>query len=273
MSVKTLLQSKGIRWIGLGWTAFTLENVVLSHNRTEIIDHFGSDTYHQVYNSLSAIACSSIAWGYFKHGRQQGPVMAVARRSLPILIVGTIVQTVGLVGLSQMAPKVQLPVAIKVGEDSSRTGSESVATAAQGTSSSSGKITYAARCPMDFKPPNIPQDGIYGTDRVSRYSMLWSLGMASIGNALSTIYYTEVVMFTFPLIFAAIGSSHQDYRYRRGMGGYLSPEKEEKTSVVPFRALLTGKQSWKDLSNEMKWSNAGLAAAYGLFLGARRILR
>lgn len=267
-------QSTGVRWIGLGWTAFIAENLVLSHHRTEIIENFGNDRYHQFYNTLSGMACASIAWGYFRHGRMQGPVMAVLKRSPIAVAAGTVLQTIGFIGFSQMVPKVQLPVDIVMEK-----GETTVASSAKANSTTPAtatplpKIKYAARCPMDFKPPNIPQDGIYGTERVTRYPMLWSLGLASVGNALSTIYYTEVVMFTFPLIFAAIGSNHQDYRYRRGLGGYLSPEKEEKTSNIPFQALIMGKQSWQEFSNEMKWTNAALAAAGGLFLGLRRLAK
>ena len=73
-SVNSMLANKGVRWIGLGWTAFILENVVLSHNREEIISRFGSNNYHTTYNILSTAACSSILYGYLRHGRGKGPM-------------------------------------------------------------------------------------------------------------------------------------------------------------------------------------------------------
>lgn len=70
----------------------------------------------------------------------------------------------------------------------------------------------------------MPIDGIYGMDRVSRHSNLWSMAFISLGFALRSIYLTEIIMFSFPMIFALIGGSHQDYRYRRNEGGYLPKE-------------------------------------------------
>jgi len=55
---------------------------------------------------------------------------------------------------------------------------------------------------------------------------------------LGTPFAGEFVMFAMPLAFALIGGMHQDYRYRRGMGGNLTPEVDNKTSAVPFLALL-----------------------------------
>jgi len=81
----------------------------------------------------------------------------------------------------------------------------------------------------------------------------------------------EIICYTFPAIFAVIGTSHQDYRYRRGSGGTLTPEREAVTSNVPFVALVAGKQSWSKLADEIKWSNAGVAALIGLGLALRQL--
>jgi uncharacterized membrane protein len=83
----------------------------------------------------------------------------------------------------------------------------------------------------------------------------------------------EIVFHSFPVIFALIGGAHQDYRYRRGWGGSLSPEKDAVTSNVPFLALVTGKQSWSALRDEVKWTNAGLAALAAVPLTLRQIKR
>jgi uncharacterized membrane protein len=73
-----------------------------------------------------------------------------------------------------------------------------------------------------------------------------------------------------PAVFCCIGTSHQDYRFRRGEGGVLTPELEAKTSNIPFFALLTGAQSWSELANEMKWVNAGLAVSVAALIHMRR---
>ena len=70
---------------------------------------------------------------------------------------------------------------------------------------------------------------------------------------------------------AAIGTTHQDYRFRRNSGGELSPEVDAVTSNVPFLALFTGQQSWKALGEEMKWLNAAVALlGTGLLAISRR---
>ena len=58
---------------------------------------------------------------------------------------------------------------------------------------------------------------------------------------------------------ALVGTHHQDDRYRRGIGGHLSPEKEARTSNLPFYALLTGRQDWGKLAEEIKLPNCGVA--------------
>jgi len=70
---------------------------------------------------------------------------------------------------------------------------------------------------------------------------LWSLGLLGLGSASATPFATEFILFSMFFIFALIGGAHQDHRYRKGSGGYLSPEKDAKTSAIPFVALITGK--------------------------------
>ncbi len=80
-----------------------------------------------------------------------------------------------------------------------------------------------------------------------------------LGSAVATPFATEIVLFSFPTLFAIIGGAHQDYRYRRSSGGLLTQEVEAKTSHIPFGAFIKGKQSWTDLANEFKISNALIA--------------
>lgn len=140
-------KSKAVRWIGIGWSAFIVENVVLSHNREWIRETYGDHNYHNMYNALSTAACSSIAWGYFKHGRGMGPLLNP--RSKPLLLAGSLFQIIGLVGLSQVPPKLQIPVTFvpNNSQSSSRDGS----TVATERSSSSSSNKLQVRCPMDFK--------------------------------------------------------------------------------------------------------------------------
>lgn len=87
---------------------------------------------------------------------------------------------------------------------------------------------------------------------------------------LLSVYLPHAVMFTFPIIFSYIGTTHQDYRFRRNNGGRLTPETEAITSNVPFVALLSGKQSWSQLKDEVKWTNAALAGLAAVAIATRR---
>jgi uncharacterized membrane protein len=129
------------------------------------------------------------------------------------------------------------------------------------------------RCPMDFKPKDakVTEDGIQGMERISRHSMFWSLGSLAMGKALSTVFLPEVVMFSFPMLFAYIGGAHQDARFLRGSGGKLTQEKYNRTSNVPFYAFLTGHQSWSTLSSEIKYSNVSIALATSALLALRKL--
>ena len=48
---------------------------------------------------------------------------------------------------------------------------------------------------------------------------------------------------------------------------------DAKTSGLPFVALLSGRQSWRDLLDELKLTNAALAVLVALSLHRRRLMR
>eukprot|EP01035_Chromulina_nebulosa_P020338 gene20338-26401_t len=125
---------------------------------------------------------------------------------------------------------------------------------------------------MDFKSKSkVTSDDPYGVERITRHPAYWALGLISLGPALRTIYFNELIMFGFPVVYAAIGGTHIDYRYKRGSGGNLSPHYESLTSNLPFVALLNGKQSWNDLRNEISVGNALIATSLGIILALRKI--
>jgi uncharacterized membrane protein len=259
-----VFNSKGVKFVTIGWVGFIAENLILSHNREYLINSYGDDNYHIVYNVLSTAACSSIAYGFFKYGK--AAESKLAPRGPFLKIAGCVIQTIGLVGLSQLAPAFQIPVYFG---GSPATNSRNTPPMMKEPSPEQKKLYV--RCPIDFKPRNPSGELNYGMERVTRHPALWFLGLSAAGSALTTVYPTHLVFFTFPLLFAWIGSEHTDYRYRRGNGGQLTPEREAVTSNIPFLALIQGKQSFQKVSEEMKWTNAALASVVGLGLALRRI--
>ena len=93
-----IFKDKGVRWITFGWSAFLAENLILSHNRSTIIDNIGDDNYHHMYNTLSTLATASIAFGYFKYARFDSPKLWNVNK--PMKVTSFIFKSLGLLGFS-----------------------------------------------------------------------------------------------------------------------------------------------------------------------------
>jgi uncharacterized membrane protein len=193
MSMSLILADKGVRWIVGGWIFFMGENIVLSHNRSEIIQYTGDREYHLMYSALSTTACGSILWGYFRHGRNKGPVLW--RVGSPVHQAGALLlQTMGLIGFSQLLPRLQLPIAINAtgGHAPVEPLTRNAPVAAQ-ESPPPPRQLVSVRCPMDFTPADVPADGVYGLKRVTRHPTFWSLGLLGLGTAMTTPLAAEVL--------------------------------------------------------------------------------
>lgn len=264
---------KGVKWIGLGWIGFISENVIISDNREWIIENYGNSNYHMAYSMLSTLTSGSILYGYIRYGRGQGPKIPAPSS---LRLAGSFVFTsLGLVGLSQYIPLVRMPytydsVNSTENNDTTSNGMKKSKLEQQTPPSAADKVW---RCPMDFRPKDakVTADGIQGMERISRHGMFWSMGTLAMGKALSTVFLPEVVMFSFPMLFAYIGGAHQDARFLRGSGGTLTQEKYHRTSNVPFYAFVTGHQSWTTLSSEIKYSNMSIALATSALMALRKI--
>jgi hypothetical protein len=102
------------------------------------------------YSTLSTGACVSILYGYFRYGRQQGPRVwsgggAGSRAGSAAL------QALGLVGLSQLAPALQVPLSF--GKAQPLTPSVGTAGGSADDGGRSGGLRL--RCPMDFSAADV----------------------------------------------------------------------------------------------------------------------
>mmetsp|Transcript_52 Transcript_52/g.74 ORF Transcript_52/g.74 Transcript_52/m.74 type:complete len:260 (-) Transcript_52:52-831(-) len=251
-------------------TGFIAENLVLSHNRGKIIESYGERKYHIAYSTLSTITTASIAFGYFFHGRGQGPMRALPHPGLRAAAFAF--QTLGVIGVSQFFPKLQIPVVFQK-ESALLSGEEGGASSSgdnkDGLGSNEGWM-MKARCPFEFQDTKSgdAQD-VSGLQRITRHPAFWTMSFLSLGVALRTRFWTEVVMFLGPVATTLICGNHIDYRHRRHEGGELSCRKEAKTSFIPFVALLEGRQSWGDVYGELKGLNASGAVLCSLILRRR----
>lgn len=124
-----------------------------------------------------------------------------------------------------------------------------------------------AQLPLVPAPKQAPGTGV---DRITRHPLLYGAGLVCAGIALRAHHASTRVLCAGPLCVAVVGTHHQDSRYRRGMGGTLTPARDAATSNIPFAALMSGRQSWGPLLEELHWQRVGVAlASVALLLSAR----
>lgn len=247
----TALKSSEAKWAFGGWTLFIAENAIISENRKYFIeDLFNGDDqmYHLMYGTCSTIATGYIGYGYYKLYRlyhHSKPITA-AISSLAPLSVGSILASwssacIGLVMISQAAPKMQIPLEFiqKPQQQISEKPGDSVA----GPPSTEKPVwKMQVRCPFDFTDRRSNDSAVTGTERITRHPGLWSIGFLGISSAFWQPTISLSVWMMGPAAVALMGGQHQDSRFRRGIGGNQDPLYASQTSNFPFVAMLSGKQ-------------------------------
>ena len=244
---------------------FIAENFILSENRTYIISKVGDDAYHGIYGTFSTIAMGSVAYGYFKKVKNAQPMLWNISQSapLPAKIGSFVCMSIGMGMISQMPPKIQIPVHYASSTDVQQLATSAVATADL-SEEQVEKKGWKVRCPFDFTDNKDTNSPVHGLERITRHPGLWSFGLLGLGNALLVPSLPQRLWLSMPLMVALVGGAHTDSRFRRGMGGTLSKEYDEATSNIPFLALLSGRQGnvvnvLQDFAEEVKPLNLALA--------------
>ena len=223
----------GVKWVVGGWTAFFAENIILSENRTAIIDAFGEDGYMAGYSTLSTLSMGSVFLGYYKHAKWRP-----AR--LPLKYLGVGMRMLGAAAVAQSLPPLRN----------------------FNTGSGAGMKAF---CPMDLQwSKNAEGKEVYGFKRITRHPQLWGCAVFGMGTAIGSVCpVTRAVALGFTPC-ALIMGAHIDSRYSRGIGGTMSEEVKTTTSLIPFYAVATGDQDLAQAWDEAKQTNAiaaGLLAA------------
>ena len=213
-----------LRWAIGGWCFFIAENTLLSENRALLISKLGDEErYRMLYGACSTTACASIAVGYHRT-RGAAPLQWAASASPPGVRVATcfVLQAIGLAGLLQSVPKLQIPYGpADVREDRPHAAAK----------------PWAVRCPFDFTH----HDGLHGVQRVSRHAGLWSFAAICLGAAAVVPSVPQASCLAMPTLVAFLGGAHTDSRHRRGIGGELPASLEAMTSNVPRRRVAGGR--------------------------------
>jgi len=258
------LRDRGVWWVLGGWTLFTLENVVLSENRSVIRRSWGGSggqgAYQGFYSLLSAMTLSSTFFAYWRYARfgVQTERLPAHGREPPrglVRAAALAFRALGLVGLGQLLPPINL----------------AAAPIALGVSAPPPELPPMERgamgCPFDFNAYK-NRGEVFGITRVSRRPELCGLAAVSLGGALLATTATQVAFFGVgPLVCFAALAAHSDRTMRQS--GDLSPAKEAQTSVFPFLALVDGRQSWAALREELVPANAGAACGLALLAAFR----
>lgn len=210
----------------------------------------------------------SVGYAY-KMVRNAEPMMWNSIKGAPLgAKVGSFVCfSLGLGMMSQMPPKLQIPVEYRggpgVGESAVQP--NAINTDANNTSFGEQSAGWKVRCPFDFTDNKNPDlNSVAGLERISRHPGLWSFAFLGLGQAFLTPSLPQQVWFAMPALVALIGGAHTDSRYKRGMGGCLEESYEKITSNVPFWAICSGKQGeignvLKEMGEEVKPLNAAIA--------------
>lgn len=264
------------------WSFFIIENFILSENRTWLISQVGDDGYHAAYGTLSTAAMGSIFYGYFRKVRDTPPLLwAAGPTPFGAKVMGFVCMSVGLGMMSQLPPKLQIPVHF-VGDEgqegkasaniNSRDASGTMVATAQSATISTVPAPVATeiqsgwkvRCPFDFTDNKDTTGPVQGLERITRHPGLWSFGLIGLGNALIVPSLPQRAWLAMPVMVALIGGAHTDSRFRRGMGGTLEEKYDNATSNIPFLAMLSGRQgdvldAIRDFGKDIKPLNAAIA--------------
>lgn len=264
---------------------FILENLVLSENRTFLIETLGDQGYHGLYGTLSTAAMGSVGYAYVrKISTSPSPsILGISQLVSHWGVRGRVASwaftSSGLIMASQALPKLQIP--LEYYNSSQDQQQHTTTTYAEGpvappmnNSSSSTGGSWKVCCPFDFTDSKIKDNNsssgevleVHGLERISRHPGLWSFACLGLGHACLVPLMPQKIWWSMPFWVALVGGSHTDSRYRRGIGGTLDPEYDRQTSNFPFYAMLTGKQqdgnvlaSVQALTKELKPWNAFLA--------------
>ena len=258
-----------MRWATGGWIFFIAENLILSENRTYLIEQLGDDGYHAVYGTLSTLAVGSIGYGYrYRIPKGAPPLMwKGASMTLPSRAAAWALLSLGMSMASQQLPKLQIPVSYETSAATANVGVSLRERPELAPQHKSGG--WKVQCPFDFTDNKSSEDVARGLDRISRHPGLWSMALTCAGYGCFLPSLPQKVWWTMPVLVAWIGGSHTDSRYRRNMGGTLPPQYDAMTSNIPFVALAQ-QGGWKDVASDLKPLNALLATSIATIWVIRR---
>ncbi|KAI9141660.1 hypothetical protein BKA69DRAFT_387045 [Paraphysoderma sedebokerense] len=218
--------------IFLGWSAFAGSHLYMSHppNRKQLISVLGSkEKFLGVYSAVSFITFIPTTLLYIKARRSGFTGGQIWQENILTKLLGGGIKALGLISLGQAisAPQLYKPTP----EDQPR-----------------------IELPTDKSKKHIEPVGI---QRISRHPLFLGFALLGVGNILTRGALVDIAYWTgFPALWY-VGSIHQDMRYKEE--GLIPSEYFNKTSVLPFEAVVEGKQDLNTAWKEMRKDNIAVA--------------
>jgi uncharacterized membrane protein len=216
-----------------GWSAFAGSHMYLSHpgNREYYIEKWGGENKFQgIYSIIALSIFVPTTLVYALKTRGAGTIVHKLGYSSLVQFVASGLKGLGIMGLAQrlVNPAPMSPQANQTVQ----------------TQTSKSEPT--------------------GIMRITRHPSFASLSLIALGNCLARGNLGDLVFWAGFPIFYIIGGMHQDYRLKKVKPAAFY----EKTSILPIKAIIEGRNSLQDAIHEMspKAAIVGAGVATGIFM-------
>lgn len=216
--------------VGIGWASFAGTHLLLSHEpiRTSIIEKIGKDSFLGMYSMVSFATLLPTCYIYGRYGARKGRMFWKGDS----LLSKGLGNGLKLTGLYTFGQSIVTPSKTAM-KDQSKEGSDEK---------------------EDFEPK--------GFERITRHGLFLSFALLGLGNVITRGHAGDILFWgSFPA-FWLVGSAHQDVRKRKE----LPEEYFEKTSLLPFQAILEGRNSLTEAQKEMNGHITALVMLSPLFM-------
>ncbi|RUS33269.1 hypothetical protein BC938DRAFT_472292 [Jimgerdemannia flammicorona] len=222
--------------IVVGWSAFAGSHMVMSHpsNREKLINTLGEKPFLAAYSIIAFATFVPTTLIYARYGAGKGTKFW-SGSSRFVRAAGWSTKVLGAISFTQ-AISTPSPVA------------------------AAGKSSLEREAEGEVEESNAVEPK--GIQRVTRHGLFFGVALLGIGQLMTRGRLGDILYWGGYPVFWFIGSAHQDYRQRKTLPASFY----EKTSLIPFQAIVQGRNSWKEASKEMNWQIAGMTVVGALFV-------
>ncbi|RUS13182.1 hypothetical protein BC937DRAFT_86199, partial [Endogone sp. FLAS-F59071] len=247
--------------IAIGWAAFSGTHLAMSHgsNREKLVSVLGEKKFLGLYSAVALATLIPTTWIYgifnemfaaiavlySRYGAGKGPKLWSGKSQFARSARWTI-NVLGAVTFSQA-----ITTPSPVFRTRSNPSFEETVT----------EVKDEAEGLVD--PENAAEPR--GIQRVTRHALFLSFALLGLGQIMTRGHLGDIIYWGGYPAFFLVGAAHQDSRQKK----VIPASFYDKTSLLPFEAIITGRNSWKEARKEMNWQAAGMAVVGALFVSLR----